>query len=139
MAFFTDSDQLYACARALFTQIEEEDPSASDAIVASHLVIRLSCTEPDAEFTLNGRRRPVQITYGPAKMRPTMDIELAADTLHRILLSELSLKKAMGNGLLKVRGPVWKVTVLADVFYRGQAIYPQILRDQGLSVEPESG
>jgi hypothetical protein len=45
----------------------------------------------------------------------------------------------MGNGLLKVRGPVWKVTVLADVFYRGRAIYPQILKDQGLSVEPDSG
>ena len=52
---------------------------------------------------------------------------------------ELSLKKAMGNGLLKVRGPVWKVTVLADVFYRGRAIYPQILKDQGLSVKPDSG
>jgi hypothetical protein len=139
MAFFTDSDQLYTCAKALFTRIDEEDPGASDAILTSHLVIRLHCTDPDAEFTLNGRRRPVQITYGPAKVRPTMDIELAADTLHRILLSELSLKKAMGNGLLKVRGPVWKVTVLADIFYRGQAIYPQILRDQGLSLEPFSG
>jgi hypothetical protein len=137
MAFFTDSGQLYACAKALFTQIEEEDPGASDAILASHLVIRLHCTEPDAEFTLNGRRRPVQFTYGPAKVRPTMDIELAADTLHRILLNELSLKKAMGNGLLKVRGPVWKVTVLADVFYRGRAIYPQILEDQGLNVGPD--
>jgi hypothetical protein len=137
MAFFTDSDQLYAYAKALFTQIEEEDPGASDAILASHLVIRLRCTEPDAEFTLNGRRRPVQITYGPAKVHPTMDIELAADTLHGILLNELSLKKAMGNGLLRVRGPVWKVSVLADIFYRGREIYPQILKEQGLSIDPD--
>lgn len=134
MAFFKDSDQLYTCAKALFTQIEEEDPGASDAILASHLVIRLRCTQPDAEFTLNGRQRPVNITYGPAKARPTMDIELAADTLHHILLGELSMKKAMGNGLLKVRGPVWKVTALADLFYRGQEIYPGILEEQGLTL-----
>jgi hypothetical protein len=134
MAFFADSEQLYACAKALFTQIQEEDPGASDAILASHLVIRLRCTQPDAEFTLNGRQRPVNITYGPARTRPTMDIELAADTLHNILLGKLSLKKAMANGLLKVRGPVWKVTVLADLFYRGQEIYPGILEDQGLKV-----
>jgi hypothetical protein len=135
MAFFNDSDQLYACAEALFTQIGEQDPGASEAIQASHLVIRLCCSEPDAEFTLNGRQRPVQITYGPSKLRPTMDIELAADTLHHILLGELSLKKAMGNGLLKVRGPVWKVTVLADLFYRGQEIYPDILKEQRLTVD----
>ena len=134
MAFFKDSDQLYTCAKALFTQIEEEDPGASDAILASHLVIRLRCTQPDAEFTLNGRRRPVEITYGPAKIRPTMDIELAADTLHYILLGELSMKKAMANGQLKVRGPVWKVTALADLFYRGKEIYPGVLEEQGLTV-----
>ena len=137
MAFFTDSDQLYACAGALFTQIENEDPGAADAIQASHLVIRLRCSDPDAEFTLNGRQRPVQITYGPAKVRPTMDIDLAADTLHQILLGQLSLKKAMANGLLKVRGPVWKVTVLADLFYRGQDIYPGILEGQGLTVDSD--
>lgn len=132
MPFFADSEQLYACTRALFSRIQEQDPGAADAILASHLVIRLRCTRPEAEITINGRKRPVQTTYGPSRLRPTLDIELAADTLHRIMLGEQSMKKALANGQLKVRGPVWKATALADLFYRGQAIYPQVLREQGL-------
>jgi hypothetical protein len=132
MPFFADSEQLYACTKALFSRIQEQDPGAADAILASHLVIRLRCTKPKAEITINGRQRPVQTTYGPSRLRPTLDIELAADMLHRIMLGEQSMKKALANGQLKVRGPVWKATALADLFYRGQTIYPQVLRKQGL-------
>ncbi len=133
MAFYTDSEQLYACTQALFSRIEAEDPGAADAILASRLVIRLRCTEPDAEFTINGRRRPVQTTFGPSRLRSTLDIELAADTLHHIMLGELSLKTALANGQVKVRGPVWKAPDLADLFRRGQTLYPQVLREQGRS------
>jgi len=132
MTLFEDADQFYACMRALFARIEEEEPTAGDAVWASRLVIRLRCTAPAAEITLNGRQRPVQVRYGPTNLRSDLDIELAADTLHRILLGELSLKKALANGRLKVRGPAWKTFALADLFRRGQAIYPQVLREQKL-------
>jgi len=135
MAFFADSDQFYACTKALFAGIEEKDPGAADAILASRLVIRLRCTEPTAEFTINGRLRPVKTTFGPSPLRPTLDIELPADTLHRIMLGELSLKTALANGQLKVSGPVWKARALAELFYRGQAIYPQVLHENGLALD----
>lgn len=135
MPFFADSEQLYAVAKDLLTCVQEEIPSASDGITNAHLVIRLETTAPTAEFTLNGRKRPVEVTYGPTRLRPTLDIELAADTLHSILLDELSLKAALADGGLKVRGPVWKVTALADLFYGGQKVYPQVLQNQGLQAE----
>jgi len=137
MPFFADSDQLYAVSRTLLTRGQEKEPEATAGISSSHLIIRLKTDAPSAEFTLNGRMRPVQITYGPSRQRPTLDIELAADTLHRILLGELSLKKALANGDLQVHGPVWKVTVLADLFYRGRELYPQVLEDHGLSTEKQ--
>ncbi len=133
MTVYANDDQLYACTKALFSQIEREDPGAADAILASHLVIRLRCTEPDAEFTINGRHRPVQTTFGPSALRPTLEIELEADTLHQIMLGKLSLKTALGNGLLKVRGQVWKAMALADLFRRGQSLYPEVLHEHGLS------
>ena len=132
MRFYTDTDQLYFCMQALFARIGQEEPGAANAILASHLVIRLRCTDPDAEITMNGRQRAVQTTFGPCRMRPTLDIELTASTLHRILLGELSLTKALADGLLKVYGPVWKTMALADLFHRGQVLYPQMLREQGL-------
>jgi hypothetical protein len=135
MAIFVDSEQFYACTRALFARIAEEDPGAADAILASHLVIRLRSTEPETEITINGRQRPLQTTFGPSRARPTMDIELTADTLHQIMLGEQSMKKALADGRLKVRGPAWKAMALADLFRRGQTLYPEVLREKGLMAE----
>ncbi len=135
MAFFKDSDQLYAVAEDLLTRVQEQVPSASDSIAKSHLVIRLATTDPLSEFTLNGRKRPVQITYGPNRLRPTLDLKLTADTLHKVLLGELGLSKAVTSGQVDTRGPVLKLRALADLFRAGQKIYPQVLRDHGLLPE----
>ena len=132
MSIYADTDEFYAATRALFTRIEQEDPHAGDAILSSHLVMRLRSTAPDAEITINGRRRPIQITYGTDSVRPTLDIELSADLLHRILLGERSMKQALANGQLKVSGPVWKATALEDLFRQSQSLYPEILREQNL-------
>src|SRR5512139_1734897 len=98
MTPYTDSDQLYACIKALFSRIAAEDSGAADEILASRMVIRLRCTKPAAEFTVNGRRRPLETIFGPSSLHPTLRIELTADTLHRILLGELSLKTALARG-----------------------------------------
>ena len=133
MAVFRDSEQFYSCIQTFLTAIQEQDPAAADAILASHMIMRLRTTHPEGEITLNGRKRPLQVSYGPAGLRPTLDIEMTADTLHAILLNELSLKKALANGQLKVRGPIWKAQALADLFYQGRDIYPQILHEQCLA------
>ena len=101
MPFFKDSDQLNTVARDLLTRVQEEIPSASDSIARSHLVIRLATTDPVTEFTLNGRKRPVDVLYGPTRLRPTLDLSLKADTLHAILLDEISLTKAVSSGLIE--------------------------------------
>ena len=137
MTVYTDAEQLYAYVKALFTLIAEKIPTAADSILASRLVIRLHCTGPDAEITINGRRRPLETTYGPTRLRPTLDIELTAGTLHAIMLGELGLKKALAGGLLRVQGPVWKLKALADLFHQGQELYLQVLEEQGWPKRPE--
>ena len=137
MAVYNDAEQLYEYVEALFALIAEENPGAADAVQASRLVIRLRCTEPDAEITINGRQRPLETTYGPARLRPTLDIELAADTLHAIMLGELGLRKTLAGGLLEVRGPIWKAKALADLFYQAQDLYRQVLQEQGWPGHPE--
>ena len=130
MTIFADTDQFYTITRALFARIAKNDPGAAAAILASRLVIRVRCTGPNGEFTLDGRQRPLQTSFGPTKQRPTLDIELSADTLHHIMLGELSLKTALANGKLAVRGPVWKAMALADLFRHSQGLYPQVLKEQ---------
>ena len=131
MAVYTDTEQLYTYVKALFTLIAEREPGAADAILASNMVIRIRCTEPDAEITINGRQRPLETTFGPTRLRPTLEIVLAADTLHAIMLGELKIKKAVADGLLTARGTVWKAGALADLFHQGQELYREVLREQG--------
>jgi hypothetical protein len=129
--YFANSDQLYAAMKALLARVEQQDKDAANNLLASRMVICLKCTRPEAEVTLNARKRPLAITYGPSSQRPTLDIELEADTLHGILLGEISMKKALANGMLKVKGPAWKATGLVDLFHRGSSLYPGVLADLG--------
>ena len=132
MAFYGSGEQFYTCARALFERLEKQYPSAGDDVIAAKLLIRLLCSEPKAEITINGRRRPVSVSYGTNRIRPELEVRMKTDTLHQILLGELSLSKALGAKALKVRGPVWKTLALGELFDQCQALYPQILREQGL-------
>jgi hypothetical protein len=132
MGFYKNSDDFYGAARAMFTRLQEQNPDAAEAVSNGRLLIRLRCTEPAAEVFINGRRDPVAITYGGAKDRPELDIAMEADTLHHILLGELTLPNALNGKLLKVKGPVWKTVALADLFFESQRYYPEILVEQGL-------
>ncbi len=130
--FYQDSEQLYASFRALFSCVEASYPRVHDAIRAARLVIRFRLSQPTAEIYIDGRQNPVRATFGPRDVRPDLDIELAADTLHRILLGELTLTKALGSGLMKVRGPIFKTMTLGDLFVTGQRCYPGVLKEQKL-------
>jgi hypothetical protein len=118
----------------VFTRLETESPQAFRGLKGSRLSLRLKCTGPAAEVMLAGRRPgKIQATYGPARSRPDLDVELSADTLHHILLDTLSMKKAVGGGLVKVRGPAWKLAALVAVIQASRAVYPDVLRRQKLA------
>jgi hypothetical protein len=133
MAIYQTADQLYTCAQQLFDRIQQDDPNAARPLLASRLVIRFAITDLQGEIVLNGRTRPLQTTFGHNGTRPDLDIECTAATLHQILLGELAIAKALGRKQLKAKGPIFKATVLADLFRQGQTLYPKILQEQGLA------
>jgi hypothetical protein len=145
MPFFRGTDILYAALKETFRRIELESPDHLDGLkglMAARMVIRLKCTAPPAEITLNGRERPFKASYrapgpspafrGSATLRVDLTVELEADTLHQILLDALSIKKALADDKIKVEGPVWKLKVLIDLIKAARAYYPGVLREQGL-------
>ena len=129
---YKTTEQLYACAGALFERIQSHNPKASLSVSNARLLIQLRCVDPAGEIIINGRQRPLITSFGPTSHRPDLLIELSSFTLHKILLGELLLPKALGSGSLKVTGPVFKALVLAELFLQGQSLYPTILREQGL-------
>ena len=133
MPFYPSSDVLYHALRATFARIEKEAPNHLDglhSLMASRTILRLKCSAPAAEVTLNGREKQFKATYGPSTLRADLTIELASDTLHLILLDELSIKKAYGNGKIKVIGPVWKLKVLTDLVKGAREYYPAVVKEQ---------
>lgn len=136
MPFYESADQLYHCLQTLFARVREVNPGAGEAIMAQRLIIRMHITQPPAEITTNGRRRPLQTLYGSSPLHPDVEVEMSGDTLHRILLDELPMKKAFATGVMKVRGPYWKTLALANLFHESQALYRGVLAELGLPVPP---
>lgn len=132
MSIYESSQQFYAIAQALFDQVQVEYPQAAEDVRKARLLIRFNCSEPDAIITINGRKEPPSVTFGEDHFRPEVDVALTTDTLHCILLGELRLAKALKTKELKVHGQVRKVLAVVDLFHQCQAIYPRILREQGL-------
>lgn len=132
MAFYDDAYQLHQVFQRLFAQMRAGDPQAALRLERSRLLIRLKCTDPTTDIWINGRRRPLTIQFGHSRLHADLEVALTADTLHQIMLGALSLKQALASGQLEVRGAIWKAQALADLFRQSQAIYPHILRDEGL-------
>jgi hypothetical protein len=131
MPFYSDSDAYYANMRVLFACVQQNYPAATAAIGKSRMNIRVHTTAPEADVLIRGREAPVRITYGDNGVKPDLDIEMTADTFHRILLGELSLKASLGNGQMKVKGPIWKALSLGDLFSVSRKCYPGIIAGQG--------
>lgn len=132
MTYFSNSEQIYRIMQSLFERMSGLVPDPVDALVSSHMVVRIKLTEPDAQITINGHKRPVRIDYGLVNGRADLEIGMQADTLHLILLDEYSIRQGFSKGELKVRGPIWKALSFADIFYKGRAYYPQVLKEYGL-------
>ena len=132
MPFYHDTEQLYAATQALFARISQNNPHAADGILKARMVIRMRTSEPEGEIALDGRQASLKSSFGPSALRPELDIQMSADTLHRILLGQLALGKALSGGLLKVKGSILKTLPLAELFHQGQRYYPEVLRELGL-------
>lgn len=133
MAVYADTQQVYDCFRTLFERIEQQEPEAANKLLKARVVIRFQCSAPTAELTIDARQPPVEIFYGRNGVRPEVDIELSGDTLHCLLLGELGLRKALGSGRIKPKGPILKMIALADLFDHAKYLYPSVARSFGLS------
>ncbi len=131
MPFYPDTETLYNALRTTFARIGKESPDHLDGLqtlMSSKIILKLKTTMPAAEITLNGREKTFKAMYGPSPLRADLTVELTSDTLHQILLDELSIKKAWGNGKIKVQGPVWRLKVLTDLVQGARHYYPDVIK-----------
>ncbi len=134
MTTYARADEFYRNLRPVFDHIQADAPEALRGLLAARLAVRFRCSGPAASVLLNGRSKPAQVTYGDtASTRADLELTLATDTLHLLLMDALSIRKAMGAGLIRVKGPVWKLSVLIDIIKAGRRFYPQVVQQGALA------
>jgi hypothetical protein len=127
MPVFAQPADLYDLLRATFQRVQDQMPGCFGGLLSARLTLRLKTTQPPTQMLLNGRRAPVQITFGPSADRADLEAEVAADDLHLMLMHQLSIKKAMANRRIRVRGPAWKLSVLIAIIQAARQFYPDLL------------
>jgi hypothetical protein len=116
---------LYAVLGPVLDSLRAQRPDALAGLLVSKLRVCFKCVQPAGEIWLDASGRALQVAFGPRPgVRADMELSLSADTLHGLLARELSLKKAMGGGLIRVRGPAWRLPVLVKLIQAGRDYYP---------------
>lgn len=130
MTIFKTSEELYRCVGETFTRLESNHFAP---LRQAKMMIELICRKPDGQIVLSGRESPVGIYFDHQSADPNLTIWLEALTLHRIMLGELGIMKAMGQNKIKAKGSLLKMRQLGDLFAASQKIYPHILAENNLS------
>jgi putative sterol carrier protein len=131
VAFYRDEKQFYAVMDQLFGRLMKNS-NATDQFARSNLVIRLNTRQPNAQILLDGRGRPVEALFGPQAGKADLELNLEADTLHKIWLGEVRLRDAFFGGQIATKGYVFKAMQLGDLFVEAERQYPQVLTEMGL-------
>ena len=130
MAVFASSDDFYAVMQVIFDR-SIADPAATKDFQSRKMIVRIKGTDPEVELLLNGKTNPIQASMGPQPGKADLGLLISVDLLHRILTDQESLRAAFMDGRMKVTGNVFRAMQLADLFRKIEAIYPQVMQEQG--------
>jgi hypothetical protein len=132
MAVYKDAETFYTVMKDLFDQLQAEEPAAFDKLIKQKMSVRFRCAAPAAQVTIDAKTRPPRMTYGAFAGRPDLDVDMTADTLHQLLTHELSTKKAVSDGKVKIKGNPFKMSAMLDVIQSGRHFYPALLKKHKL-------
>ncbi len=133
MAVFANADDFYAVMQVIFDRLIA-DPAATRDFESRKMIVRIKGTDPEVELLLNGKTNPIQASIGPQPGKADLELLISVDLLHGILTDQESLKAAFMDGRMKVTGNVFRAMQLADLFRKIEAIYPQVMQEQGYTI-----
>lgn len=114
----------------LFDQVASRASGDLDGLVQRRMVVQFRVREPEVELWVDGRQTPPAMSFAPAPVKPTLALDLTADTLHELLLGTLPLGRALRSRRLRVKGSKLKAMQLEDLFHAFQAVYPALAADR---------
>lgn len=132
---YPDAETFEKLFTRMFRDIAESDPDRMDPLIHSKMIICFDVSEPVVEMWVDGRSKPVVVSFGDSDLKPTLTASLTGDTLHELLLGTLPLGRSLSSRRLKVKGSKLKALKLENLLHACQATYPP-LADEFFGGEP---
>ena len=134
MSFYNDPRTLQTTLHALFQRLNDT-PQAVDEFTKNRMVVSINLKNPTLYLGLDGRSKPVRISFESDGVKPNLAIYMDADLLHDIWLGRVRLRDAFFDGRIKTKGSIFKAMKLADLFRQTEKLYPVVLKERGLLPE----
>lgn len=126
---FANADQIHAVFTRMFDEINAGDPHALAKLERKKMVVCFNLTDPETQLWVDGRRSPVEPTFGTQDLRASLTVTTTGDDLHEVLLGTLPLGKAVSSRRLKPSGSIFKAMQLEDLLHQCQKYYPGVAAD----------
>jgi putative sterol carrier protein len=138
LAYFKDSDEVYATIGKLFKDLAADEELAPKFRKAN-TIVQYDYREPDSTITVRLQPdQPGDVDFGDTDMEPEVVMHMEADTAHRFWLGKVNVTIALARGQIKAEGPVAKILKLVPltkpIFPRYKAQLEQEGREDLLNV-----
>ncbi|MBF0468722.1 MAG: iron-containing alcohol dehydrogenase, partial [Desulfamplus sp.] len=129
---FKDSDQLYDVL-AGFYELLKGDPELGPALSKTGLCVQFVYKNPSATITIDATGDDLEIISGDFDGKPEVTMTMDADFAHKFWHGKANLVSALTRRLVVAKGNVPKTLKLLPVLKPAYRLYPQYLKDKGLS------
>lgn len=131
MAYFKDSDEVYATLGKLFQDLAS-DPELSGKFRKANTIVQYAYRDPDSTITVRLQEgEPGDVDFGETGMEPEVTMSMEADTAHRFWLGKVNVTVALARGQIKAKGPVAKILKLVPLTKPVFPRYKAQLEEQG--------
>ncbi|MGD9731698.1 MAG: iron-containing alcohol dehydrogenase [Desulfamplus sp.] len=131
-AVFKDSDQLYDVLIG-FYELLKADPVLGPTLLKTGLCVQFVYNNPSGTITIDATREALEIISGEFSGTPEVTMTMDADFAHRFWHGKANLVSALTRKLVVAKGNVPKTLKLLPILKPAYRLYPQYLKDKGLS------
>lgn len=128
MGVFKDGDEATKYIAGIFEEAVA-DESIADQLAASGVVLRLNCTDPDIQITVDMPNK--KVITGSCDLSPTVAMSMTSDMANRFWQGKLNLAVSLAKGQVRAKGPVPKILKLVPVAKKLFPRYEESLRAEG--------
>ncbi|MCI4676470.1 SCP2 sterol-binding domain-containing protein [Candidatus Mycolicibacterium alkanivorans] len=128
MGVFKDGDEATKYIAGIFEEAVA-DESIADQLAASGVVLRLNCTDPDIQITVDMPNK--KVITGSCDLSPTVAMSMTSDMANRFWQGKLNLAVSLAKGQVRAKGPVPKILKLVPVAKKLFPRYEESLRAGG--------